>query len=332
MPAQVLEARIHLARGDTQAALRIAAQAVTQEPNSALALCLLGDVHLACGDSARALSAYQRLQNVGQGFYLYVLGMVDYYEARGERVTASSYAVRMQQANDPDHPLPVYHVRRLRDYFRRSGETNRVLDLDAHLAQRYDRELEELQAALQGWPITSPGKPEPPRPVAVSRESVPEPVAPLATLPVSAEERERLAGAAREKFGHADLLPGQAETMAAILRGQDVLTILPTGGGKSLCYQLPASMDRKGLTLVVSPLIALMKDQVESLPFAVRTRTAVINSTLEGDELQSRMAQIGHGNYCLGLCCPGAPAPGPLRPRSSPGGSESPGGRRGALR
>jgi ATP-dependent DNA helicase RecQ len=67
-----------------------------------------------------------------------------------------------------------------------------------------------------------------------------------------------------EKFGFPDFLPGQAEAVAAVLDGEDVLAIWPTGGGKSLIYQLPAMM-RPGLTLVVSPLIALMRDQAQKL-------------------------------------------------------------------
>ena len=67
-----------------------------------------------------------------------------------------------------------------------------------------------------------------------------------------------------EKFGFSDFLPGQAEAVAAVLDGRDVLAIWPTGGGKSLVYQLPAAMG-PGLTLVVSPLIALMRDQAQKL-------------------------------------------------------------------
>ncbi|MEO0999267.1 MAG: DNA helicase RecQ [Pseudomonadota bacterium] len=65
-------------------------------------------------------------------------------------------------------------------------------------------------------------------------------------------------------FGFDDFRPGQAEIVEAILAGRDVLAIMPTGGGKSLCYQLPALV-REGLTVVVSPLIALMRDQVAAL-------------------------------------------------------------------
>jgi ATP-dependent DNA helicase RecQ len=68
----------------------------------------------------------------------------------------------------------------------------------------------------------------------------------------------------RERFGFDAFRAGQAEVIGAVLAGRDALCILPTGGGKSLCYQLPALM-REGLTLVVSPLIALMKDQVDGL-------------------------------------------------------------------
>lgn len=65
-------------------------------------------------------------------------------------------------------------------------------------------------------------------------------------------------------FGFPDFRPGQAEIVEAVMAGRDVLAIMPTGGGKSLCYQLPALM-REGVTLVVSPLIALMRDQVRAL-------------------------------------------------------------------
>ena len=68
----------------------------------------------------------------------------------------------------------------------------------------------------------------------------------------------------RERFGHQDFRPGQAAIIDALLQGQNVLTVMPTGSGKSLCYQLPALLN-EGCALVISPLIALMKDQVDSL-------------------------------------------------------------------
>ncbi len=68
----------------------------------------------------------------------------------------------------------------------------------------------------------------------------------------------------RKTFGFAAFRPGQDEIVAAILDGRDVLAVMPTGSGKSLCYQLPALL-RDGLTVVVSPLIALMRNQVAQL-------------------------------------------------------------------
>src|SRR5260221_3365604 len=68
-------------------------------------------------------------------------------------------------------------------------------------------------------------------------------------------------------FGFSEFRPGQEEVVRAVLAGENVLAVMPTGSGKSLCYQLPA-IARPGLTLVVSPLIALMRDQVRALTAA----------------------------------------------------------------
>ena len=75
---------------------------------------------------------------------------------------------------------------------------------------------------------------------------------------------ERAAALLRDVFGYDGFRPGQAEIVAAVSGGQNVLAIMPTGGGKSLCYQLPALLG-DGLTVVISPLIALMRDQVRAL-------------------------------------------------------------------
>ncbi len=78
------------------------------------------------------------------------------------------------------------------------------------------------------------------------------------------ESSEDLLSVLRSRFGHDRFLPLQEEIMRSVLAGKDALALMPTGGGKSLCYQLPA-LCQEGVTLVVSPLIALMKDQVDAL-------------------------------------------------------------------
>src|SRR5438270_4431962 len=86
----------------------------------------------------------------------------------------------------------------------------------------------------------------------------------------------------RERFGLERFRPGQREVIETVLNGRDVLCVMPTGGGKSLCYQLPAVV-LPGLTLVVSPLIALMKDQVDALTRR-GVRATLLNSSLDPAE------------------------------------------------
>ncbi|HEY2635857.1 MAG TPA: DEAD/DEAH box helicase, partial [Solirubrobacteraceae bacterium] len=83
--------------------------------------------------------------------------------------------------------------------------------------------------------------------------------------------------ALRAHFGFTDFRPGQAEAVAAALAGRDALVVMPTGSGKSLCYQLPALM-RPDLTVVVSPLVSLMADQVGALERIAPGRAALVNA------------------------------------------------------
>jgi ATP-dependent DNA helicase RecQ len=103
-------------------------------------------------------------------------------------------------------------------------------------------------------------------------------------------------------FGYDAFRPLQREIMEAALAPRDVLAILPTGAGKSLCYQLPA-LAREGVTLVVSPLIALMKDQVDQLTAAGVVAT-FLNSSLEPPENRRRLDAIRAGNVKLVYLAP----------------------------
>jgi len=101
---------------------------------------------------------------------------------------------------------------------------------------------------------------------------------------------ERAAGldeALGERFGLSEFRPGQREVIEAVIGGRDVLCVMPTGGGKSLCYQLPAVV-MPGVTLVVSPLIALMKDQVDGL-VSRGLRATCLNSSLDPAEMRARL-------------------------------------------
>jgi len=99
----------------------------------------------------------------------------------------------------------------------------------------------------------------------------------------------------RDIFGHDQFRPGQQDVMEAVLRGINSLVVMPTGSGKSLCYQLPACV-LDGITLVISPLIALMKDQVDGL-LAKGIPTTFINSSISTREQRDRLFNMEMGQY-----------------------------------
>ena len=101
----------------------------------------------------------------------------------------------------------------------------------------------------------------------------------------------------RARFGFPEFRPGQERAVENVLAGRDTLVVLPTGGGKSVCYQVPALL-LPGLTVVVSPLISLMKDQVDALT-ARGIPATFVNSTLSQGEVADRMNRVARGEMKL---------------------------------
>lgn len=116
----------------------------------------------------------------------------------------------------------------------------------------------------------------------------------------------------RDVFGFEDFRPGQQEIVEAVIAGQNALAIMPTGGGKSLCFQLPALV-RDGLTVVISPLIALMRDQVRALTEA-GVRAAALTSANSVQETDAIWASLASGELKILYMAPERLASGAIAP------------------
>lgn len=114
--------------------------------------------------------------------------------------------------------------------------------------------------------------------------------------------RPKLVSSLKSTFGYDSFRPLQREIIEASLEDRDVFALLPTGGGKSLCFQLPALL-REGLTVVVSPLIALMKDQVDQLEAAGVSAT-FLNSSLTVKKIKERLSALHNGEFKLLYAAP----------------------------
>ena len=109
-------------------------------------------------------------------------------------------------------------------------------------------------------------------------------------------------GALETYFGYTEFRPGQEKLIDGLLGGRDILGIMPTGGGKSLCYQIPALL-LPGVTFVVSPLISLMKDQVAALKNA-GVSAAYLNSSLTPGQLRHATANVRQRQYKIVYVAP----------------------------
>ena len=331
--AHILLARAHLANAEEQEALHIARQLTRAAKGSAAAWGLLGDVHLHMGQLNDAENAYQQQSKLAPQSRQARIGLAHLYHRRRDGVTASAHAVKAYGAaadsslqadgsEDDARGPTVQQLQQLLDFFAAVGDQNRLHSINQLLQTRFTTELAQMRALLSTQQETAPAganvNANPLRPQrtpnrqhrgAYKAPHMPlerieaAPLPDLTQIPVSAAERKALEKAARELFGFPGLLHAQPQIMACTRRQEDVLAILPTGAGKSLCYQLPAFMD-KGVTLVISPLIALMKDQVDNLPAQLRHQSIAINSSLDGAELSRAMVDVAAGKYTLVYAAP----------------------------
>ena len=140
--------------------------------------------------------------------------------------------------------------------------------------------VESIFAApdLDDWPVPVLENPAPVRPAPVRRENYPDKYAAL-----------------KQVFGYDEFRPGQAELIDAILAGRETLGVMPTGAGKSICYQVPA-LTLPGCAIVISPLISLMKDQVGQLVQA-GVPAAYLNSSLTDRQLSLALTKTAEGTY-----------------------------------
>ncbi len=222
-------------------------------------------------------------------------------------------------ATESGYPSSLTHLAELLD---RAGDRQIAADLRTQLAE--DREqrrigfqaqietaLEQIGDSAAEWEIDDTPSASPPDVRAGSQDrTAPDLFDDLPDIPATEHEEKSVApldprvfDVLQRDFGHTTLRDGQRQVIERVMSGIDTLGIMPTGAGKSLTFQLPAML-LPGVTIVLSPLIALMKDQLESLPPRVRARSTIINSSLDFGEIQRRLDEIRNGAVKLVYIAP----------------------------
>ena len=292
--SQVIEAEALLATGHDAHAETVAADISQAYPRNPVAIRAAAHVFAAAGHFEQAhtlLAAYLGLRpgDVAAQITLARLAL-----AAGELALAQDVERRLGAgvpvtAEDDD-------LVQLAELHAALGNAESAKSVHLELARRKRSQLESLAAALAPFVDLAPD-------LAADPAELYRHLSGPQSITVSRDERRAVQLEAARHFGFMKLREGQTEIVASVLRNESVLAVMPTGAGKSLCYQLPALMLPKP-TLVISPLIALMKDQVDSLPTVARRQATFINSTLTDEEIAARLAGVGRGDYKLVYAAP----------------------------
>jgi ATP-dependent DNA helicase RecQ len=321
--SRILEAHAYLAAGNLASAAEIARDLTEGTPDLLSGWSLQADVCLAAGDMQAAEAAIRRREELRPDTASTAAQMARVWQAQGDDSRAILWARTALARSERDgRPPTLGLLRLLKSLYSAAGQPAQAEATTARLARRHEQELKELARVLEPEaevqkiraemePAASAAGPTPtsppqqkPEPLAATPAPVPMATEVLAgAVDLSDEELARLDEALHRDFPHEAFRPGQADVIAAVLQGESVLAVMPTGAGKSLCYQL-AAQELPGTSLIISPLIALMKDQLDGLPAAVRARATELNHTLDSSELATRLGRAAAGGYKLLYAAP----------------------------
>ncbi len=290
-PSRALEAEVLLAAGQVARAREIASLLEAEHPDWATASILLTQIGIATRDWKTAELALRRRESLRPEQAATALLWTKVWWARGDHETALLWArTALNRYERDEHRPPVELMRLLMALYEVTGQPAQAAETSVRIEDRRRAETDELHELLGVRPSVPRREPQLPQVQAA-------PPAP------SEAADERLRSALHDFFGYDAFRPGQAEAIGCALRGESVLAVMPTGSGKSLCYQL-AAMLLPSTTLVISPLIALMKDQLDGLPPAIAPQATALNHTLDGEQLSARLVGAANGKYKLLYAAP----------------------------
>lgn len=298
LASQVLEAKALLGLGHGAHAQAVADDLQDAYPRHTLAVCAAAEIYTHLGQFPRARDLLEHFLEIrepsSRANLQATLTLARLAHQAGERELAEAYVQRLGSGVPPG--LGPASLQELAGLLADLGHQQSAQAVQLELERQRQRRFQELQERLGPLVNVDPDLVQDPARL-YRHLSGPE------SIQVSRAERRRIQLEAIRHFGFSELRTGQAEVIAAVLRGESILAVMPTGAGKSLCYQLPALIQPRA-TLVISPLIALMKDQVESLPAGARRRATFINSSLSDEEYEARMQGIARGDYKLIYAAP----------------------------
>jgi ATP-dependent DNA helicase RecQ len=293
LESQTQEIRALLQAGHVDAAKAVVEDLASAYPNRSTAV-------MACAEALAGLGQYERGKGLVQAFLQArpghlqaVLCLAHLALANQDESLAQQMAQQLGVGISAQLGVPGLH--RLEHLYQAMGNDQSAQAARLEIERQHTLQQEALRKALE--PLV--GLVESGGLVASAYGSLSSPD----RITINRKEEREVKLAAIRNFGFMELRPGQTEIIASVIRGESALAVMPTGAGKSLCYQLPALMLPKA-TLIISPLIALMKDQVESLPAAAQAKATFINSTLSDEEMQERLDGVAAGHYKLIYAAP----------------------------
>jgi len=292
--SQMMEARALLGLGHEEHARAVADDISQAFSNNAYAVSTAAEVYAALGNVDLSLELLEGFLGRRKGDLQATITLIALAQQHNQTELMQRYLNRLGVGISPD--MNDAQLKTLAAILERSTQRESANAANLELQRRQLLAFEKLQNALAPYLTSVDGEAVAPD-LALARHSGPE------SIEVSRKEERDIQLSTVRHFGFSTLRTGQLETIATVLRGESILTVMPTGAGKSLCYQLPA-LTLPHMTLVISPLIALMKDQVESLPITARNQATFINSTLSEEELNERMVKVAKGEYKLIYAAP----------------------------